>query len=101
VRLMKEIFTCHPDSHWVVIEVDNRISDRGAMAHELARAYYNPYFLIHYLTEQRLETTGFWNDLFAEAGAEIVNRLTTEPRVDSTGFELGYLLRAARSGSDR
>lgn len=94
VKLVAEVFARHPSAYWIVVEVDNQAANRSAMAHELAAAYYNPYFLIHHLTEQRLETDDFWKDLFREAGADIALQLTTNPYVDSTGFELGYLLRA-------
>lgn len=98
VRLIAEVFKRNPRAHWIVIEVDNQMNNRKIMAHELATAYYNPYFLIHRLTEQRLENEGFWQELFREAGADIVLRLTTDPSVDSTGLELGYLLCAAEPG---
>ncbi|PWV51072.1 2-ketoarginine methyltransferase [Nocardiopsis sp. L17-MgMaSL7] len=97
--LVREVFTHHPDAHWIVIEVDNRIADRAAMAHRLALSYYNPYFLVHYLTEQRLERDAFWHELFAEAGAEVAQQLTADPRVDSTGFLLGYRLRVNAGGA--
>jgi 2-ketoarginine methyltransferase len=40
-----------------------------------------------------LETRAYWEKLFAEAGLSIVGFTTTDPHVDSTGLELGYLLR--------
>nr|BFE70495.1 hypothetical protein GCM10020092_037960 [Actinoplanes digitatis] len=36
--------------------------------HGLALAFYNPYFLIHAATEQRLETRAWWDDLFDRLG---------------------------------
>ncbi|MEU3019748.1 2-ketoarginine methyltransferase [Nocardiopsis sp. NPDC007018] len=99
VGLVREVFAHRPDAHWIVIEVDNRIDDRTAMAHRLALAYYNPYFLVHYLTEQRLERDRFWHELFTEAGAEVERQRTADPRVDSTGFLLGYRLRADAGGA--
>jgi len=41
------------------------------MAHPLALAYYNPYYLIHKVTEQRLEKVAFWEALFDEAGVRV------------------------------
>lgn len=86
-----------PDSHLVVVEVDHRPLGPSVMHHGLGIAYYNPYYLLHQVTEQRLETQGFWADVFAEAGATVVAEATTDPGVDSTGLELGYLLK----GCDR
>jgi 2-ketoarginine methyltransferase len=81
-----------PEAHLVVIEVDHQPDDPAAMSHGLGLAYYNPYYLIHRLTEQRLETTAYWDSLFVAAGFRVVARETTDPSVDSTGLELGYLL---------
>ncbi|MFE0026727.1 hypothetical protein [Amycolatopsis sp. NPDC059021] len=91
--LLRKVMDAHPAAHWLVVEVDHRIDDRRAMAHALARAYYNPYFLLHALTEQRLERREFWDALFARAGLEIAQLDHPDDRVDSTRFELGYLLR--------
>ena len=82
-------------AHMAVVEVDRRPLDPEVIGHGLGLTYYNPYYLLHQVTEQRLETTAFWHEVFAEAGAEIVAELTTDPEVDSTGLELGFLLRAA------
>jgi 2-ketoarginine methyltransferase len=100
VDLMAKVLAANPGAHWVVIEVDDALASRDRMAHRLAQSYYNPYFLIHHLTEQRLEPLAFWEELFEEAGATVLARLSTDPRVDSTGFEQGYLLRAAGNGRD-
>ncbi|WP_405606522.1 2-ketoarginine methyltransferase [Streptomyces sp. NBC_00076] len=78
--------------HLAVVEVDHRPDDPQVMRHGLGLAYYNPYYLLHVLTEQRLETERFWQDLFEEAGARVVSRRVVDPRVDSTGLEVGYLL---------
>jgi 2-ketoarginine methyltransferase len=56
-------------------------------------AYYNPYYLIHQITEQRLETSQFWADLFRRAGLECLTMAHPDDRVDSTRLELGYLLK--------
>jgi hypothetical protein len=47
---------------------------------------------MHQITEQRLESTEFWKTLFEKAGAEIKALFTTDPEVDFTGWELGFLL---------
>ncbi|WP_433570176.1 2-ketoarginine methyltransferase [Streptomyces sp. CA-251247] len=78
--------------HLAIVEVDHRPADPQVMRHGLGLAYYNPYFLLHVLTEQKLETDRFWHELFQEAGASVVSRRVADPSVDSTGLEIGYLL---------
>jgi 2-ketoarginine methyltransferase len=82
-----------PGAYLAVVEVD--YDPAAIMGHGLGRAYYNPYYLLHEVTEQRLETTNFWMDIFTEAGAQVLAQLTTDPDVDSTGLEIGFLLRSA------
>jgi 2-ketoarginine methyltransferase len=84
-------------AHFVVVEVDHRPADPEVMRHGLGLSYYNPYYLLHAITEQRLESEQFWLDLFAEAGAKVVSRRYVDPRADSTGLEFGYLLAPAGS----
>ncbi|MBN6050709.1 methyltransferase domain-containing protein, partial [Nonomuraea sp. RK-328] len=83
----------HPGAYLAVVEVD--YDPAVVQGHGLGMAYYNPYYLLHEITNQRLETTDFWTGLFAEAGTQVVTRLTTDPEVDSTGLEIGFLLRSA------
>ncbi|MFA7767790.1 2-ketoarginine methyltransferase [Streptomyces sp. NRRL S-448] len=94
-NLMRETMAHRPDAHWLVIEVDNRFDDPATMAHALGRAYYNPYYLLHVITEQRLEKREFWDGLFERAGLCTEAFAHPDPRVDSTGLELGYLLRSS------
>ncbi|WZB72469.1 hypothetical protein WJ968_14835 [Achromobacter xylosoxidans] len=63
------------------------------MEHGLAKAYYNPYYLIHEFTEQRLMTDAWWQSLYEEAGLKIVNHDYPDEAVDSTRLEIGYLLK--------
>ncbi|MFI9503426.1 hypothetical protein [Nocardia sp. NPDC052566] len=91
--LLRDTMGAFPRAHWLVVEVDYRLDDPRTMAHGLGKAYYNPYFLLHALTEQRLERREFWDRLFAEAGLEIAALDHPDEAVDSTGLELGYLLR--------
>ncbi|GAA3237987.1 methyltransferase domain-containing protein [Dactylosporangium siamense] len=95
LELLCKVFARHPDASWIVIEVDHRPADPDVMGHDLGLAYYNPYYLIHRITEQRLETRRFWEDLFAEAGLSVVGPEVPDPVYDSLGLKLGYLLRAA------
>jgi 2-ketoarginine methyltransferase len=82
-----------PDLHLIVIEVDQQMDNPEVMRHGLSLAYYNPYYLLHAFTSQRLETPAFWERLFVECGLEIAAKEHTDPEVDSTRLEVGYLLR--------
>ncbi len=92
VDFVRSVFDRYPDSHMIVIEVDNRHDDVAFMKHGLAQAYYNPYYLLHPFTQQRLETREFWRELFVECGGSILAEETTDLDVDSTGLELGFLV---------
>lgn len=94
--LLRRLVARYPAVHIVVIEVDQRIDDPAVMGGGLGLAYYNAYYLLHPFTDQRLETRAFWDALFDRAGLEIVARGDVDPEVDSTGLELGYLLRGRR-----
>jgi 2-ketoarginine methyltransferase len=96
IAFLEGIIRRFPDIHIVVIEVDARLADAASMQHPLALAYYNGYFLFHPFTRQQLEPIAFWERVFARAGLDIIARDTTDTEVDSTGFEVGFLLRRAR-----
>ncbi len=91
---LRRTFKSHPEALWIVIEVDHQPT-APTMAHGLAMAYYNPYYLIHAITEQRLETARYWTDLFDRAGLQCLAIGYPDDRVDSTGLEFGCLLSAA------
>ncbi len=93
VEFLSLIREKNPDTHLIIIEVDNRIHDQARMKHGLAEAYYNPYYLLHYFTNQKLESMSFWESLFTKAGYEVIARQTTPADVDSTELEIGYLIR--------
>lgn len=81
-----------PDARWIVVEVDHQPgSDVMRMMYGLG--YYNPYFLLHPLTRQRLLPRLEWIRIFERAGLAVQEELTADPAVDPTGFELGFLLR--------
>lgn len=100
VDFLRKLTERYPDIHLVVIEVDQQMEDPAVMRHGLSLAYYNQYFLLHPFTRQRLETRAFWAELFERAGLELMAEETVNPRVDSTGLEVGYLLRRARTGAE-
>lgn len=92
---LAEILRRFPEIYIVVIEVADRIDDPAVMAHALARAYYNPYYLYHAFTQQSLQPERFWEDLFLDCGLEVVETERPNVAVDSTGLEVGYLVRRA------
>lgn len=92
-RLLTGLFESAPDADLVVIDIDLRSSDPVTMAHPLARNYYNAYFLMHPFTGQRLMSREWWERLFADCGLTVVEFGTTDPAMDSTGIEIGWLLR--------
>lgn len=99
VAFLRQLTDRFPDIHLVVIEVDQKMADPSAMRHGLSLAYYNPYYLFHPFTRQRLETRAFWLALFQAAGLAVIAEDTVTPDVDSTGLELGFLLRRADRAS--
>ena len=94
VRFLSTIRKSCPKSAIAVIEVDDQIATPGVMQHGLAKAYYNPYYLLHYFTNQKLLTQGEWESIFHDAGYAVTAKDTTSLNVDSTGLEVGYLLTA-------
>jgi SAM-dependent methyltransferase len=92
LRTLRELA---PAAHLLVIEVDWRPDDPSVMRHGYANGYYNGYYLLHPFTHQRLAPQASWEALFASEGMEIVAHGTTDETVDSTGLELGWLLRAS------
>lgn len=87
-----------PDIYLIIIEVDPKLESQSDLTDGLGLTYYNAYFLLHAFTNQRLAPPKFWESLFIECGLNIVSKQTTESAVDSTGIELGYLLKRGLSG---
>jgi len=92
LNLMGEMFDKYPNAHWIVIEVDHRPNDKTIMTHELGLAYYNPYYLIHQITEQRLETKVFWEELFKDVGLKVLATEYPNLLYDSLRLKIGFLL---------
>lgn len=93
VSFLRELTHRFPKLYLIVIEVDLQVENPQIMRHGLATAYYNPYYLIHPFTQQRLETQIFWEQIFMQSQLEVLRKETTHVYVDSTGLEIGYLLR--------
>ncbi|HEY1620351.1 MAG TPA: methyltransferase domain-containing protein [Streptosporangiaceae bacterium] len=94
-KFLTELFTHAPDLDLAIVDIDLCSADAAAMAHGLAQNYYNAYFLMHPFTRQRLKPREWWEALFADCGLEIVTSGLTDPAMDSTGIEVGWLLRRA------
>lgn len=95
--LLRDTLAAFPHARWVVIEVDHQPTG-PIMAHGLGLAYYNPYFLLHAITEQRLERRGYWEALFERAGLVCERAGYPGDAVDSTRLEIGFLLRMSAEG---
>lgn len=96
VTLVREVLASADEAYLAVVEVDWQINNPAIMRHGLGLAYYNPYYLVHGLTEQRLEDRDFWRRVAEEAGGRVVAVGEVDPAVDSTGLEFGYLIGPAR-----
>ena len=92
---LRRVFAAAPAAYLLVIEVDLRQRDPSVMQHGYARRYYNGYYLLHPFTDQRLAPRAYWEELFESEGLQIAFSDTTDSAIDSTGLELGYLLRRA------
>jgi 2-ketoarginine methyltransferase len=98
VSLLRSTVDRFPQINIVVIEVAHEVENPSVMRHGLARNFWNLYYLVHPFTNQRLETRQFWEHLFTKAGLSECAAVTTPLNIDSTGVELGYLLRGPRFG---
>jgi 2-ketoarginine methyltransferase len=90
-KLLRTTFDSYPDALWMVAEMDYQPAS-PVMVHGLAMAFYNPYYLIHAITQQRLLTNEQWRELFSRAGLRCLSVAYPDDRVDSTGLQVGYLL---------
>ena len=93
IEMLKAAMQGSETQRLIIIDIDYLIDDFGVMSGGLAKAHYNPYFLLHPFTSQKLESQGFWDDLFDEAGLEIEAKATTNPKIDPTGICMGWLLK--------
>ncbi|PJZ70483.1 amino acid hydroxylase [Leptospira perolatii] len=93
MQMLQAAMNGGPNQRLVIIDIDYLIDDPSVMSHKLAEGYYNAYFLLHPFTSQKLETQSYWDDLFARCGFEIEAKQTTDPSLDSTNIELGWMLR--------
>ena len=92
VEMLRSAFDLYPRTYWIVVEVDHRPKDESVMTSALGLAYYNPYYLIHHITEQRLESVDFWEKLYQDAGLHVLAVEHPDPSYDSLGLKVGFLL---------
>lgn len=95
-KFLKNIIQRYPSIDLIIIEVDDKFDKIDIMQHRLALAYYNPYYLLHYFTNQKLATLCYWENLFHECGLEIIVKDHPNKFVDSTCLEVGFLLRSKK-----
>lgn len=88
VRFLSKLTDRFPKLNMIIMEVDMQW-DAPIMQHPYALAFYNPYYLIHGFTNQKLETLAFWEELFADSGLEIA----AKESIDTTNLIPAYLLR--------
>ena len=78
-------------SYLMVMEVDYDIDNQAVMQSPMGRGYYNPYFLLHPFTNQLLLPKKTWDEIFDEAGYDIVRDEVTSPK--ARPLRVWYLLR--------
>jgi 2-ketoarginine methyltransferase len=76
-----------PDARFVAVEIDPTVRADPARMREngLLRGFYNYYFALHDLTEQRLLSWDEWERLFAEAGLRLETTAAAPDDVDDSG----------------
>ncbi len=93
VDYLKALAERYPSSRILAIEVDYRPHDLEVMRTEMGIGYYNLYYFLHPLTQQRLVSRQLWLQLFERSGYDVECEQVVDPRVDPTGLELGFVLR--------
>jgi 2-ketoarginine methyltransferase len=91
-ELLTSSRAANANAYWVVVEVDHGPMALADLSSPLALGYYNPYYLIHSITEQRLESDSFWRAIFSRSGYEVVDVSHPVATYDSTDLKTAYLL---------
>lgn len=92
IKFLKGILENFPDIYIIVIEIEDQITNKKIMGHSMSLAFYNPYYLLHYFTAQRLEKQEFWESIFERCQLEVKAKDFANINVDSTDLTIGYLL---------
>jgi 2-ketoarginine methyltransferase len=95
VTYLRKLCRKFSSSYLMVMEVDYNIDNREVMRSPVGLGYYNPYFLLHPFTDQRLLPKRGWDEIFAEAGYETVIDEVTSAQADPTGLGICYVLKPA------
>lgn len=98
ISLLRTMRHSNPHAHVLVIEVDFDAASRQ-LSRGLGRAYYNPYFLVHSFTKQRLLPRVEWKKLFSEAGYDVL--ATAHPPVEVDPTRLGVCFMLGRAADAR
>ena len=93
IRYLSRLGEKFPSTHILVVEVDYDLSKKDAIYSKAGLGYYNPYFMLHPLTEQQLLPDREWRRVFSSAGFEVIKSELVDPEVDPTGLEIGYALK--------
>lgn len=92
IKFLTGILERFPDIYIIVIEIEDQIANKKMMMHECSLAFYNPYYLLHYFTNQRLEKQCFWEQLFERCHLKVKAKNFADATIDSTELTVGYLL---------
>lgn len=95
VDYLQKMRTKFARSYLMVMEVDYDVDNREVMRSPVGIGYYNPYFLLHPFTNQLLLPKRSWDEIFTEAGYEIVIDEVTSAKADPTGLGICYVLKPA------
>lgn len=82
-----------PKTRLMIFEIDNAISNLDVMRSEMGLGFYNPYYLLHPLTQQCLLSAEAWEKLFADSGYRVQECQRVEQSVDPTQLVVGYILK--------
>ncbi len=85
------------ESYLFVMEVDYDIDNHDIMKSKMGLGYYNPYYLIHPFTNQKLLPKEDWRKIFKEAGYEIITEEATSSKADPTGLGICYILKPSNA----
>jgi 2-ketoarginine methyltransferase len=98
IRYLSHLGRKFPSTHLIVVEVDYDLTKKEAIYSKIGLGYYNPYFLLHPFTEQRLLPDTEWRRIFLAAGFDVVRSELADPTIDPTGLEIGYALKYRQAG---
>jgi 2-ketoarginine methyltransferase len=98
IDFVRTIGRTFPDTLLLVVDVDYAVDNHAVMKTPVGLGYYNPYYLLHPFTRQKLVPEKQWDALFARAGFRTVAKRTVDPDVDPTGLEIGWVLESVNGG---